>query len=266
MLAEREQIVFVYESGTIGRPTIVFLHGNGANGAMWKAHMEQLADFHCLAPDFPGFGQSNHQKWVSIQETSNRIVEIINDRAQHSGVHIVGLSLGGSIAMTLLSKAPQVIDHAIVDGAGVLPFPGLPLMKVGFRILQPFLHTDFVIRTIAGAMKIPADAYAEFRQGMLAMSPSAFTRSFLQANAMRQPPGLEKVACPVLFVAGEKEPKDVKRSHVMLTQIMPNAKSRVAPGMGHGWLAEAPDLHIRMVRAWVNDEPLPQELLAASQV
>ena len=104
MLAEREQIVFVYESGTVGRPTIVFLHGNGASGAMWKAHMEQLSEFHCLAPDFPGFGQSNHQKWVSIQETSNRIVEIINARAQHSGVHIVGLSLGGSIAMTLLSK------------------------------------------------------------------------------------------------------------------------------------------------------------------
>ena len=109
-------------------------------------------------------------------------------------------------------------------------------------------------------------SYEEFKQGMLAMSPSAFTHSFLEANAMRQPPGLEKIASPVLFIAGEREPKDVKRSHVMLAEIMPNAKSRVAPGLGHGWLAEAPDLHIKMVRAWVNDEPLPQELLAVSQV
>ncbi|MBN1874575.1 MAG: alpha/beta hydrolase [Anaerolineae bacterium] len=258
--------MFIHESGTTGRPTIVFLHGNGASGTMWKAHMVQLTDFHCLAPDFPGFGQSNHQKWVSIQETSKRIIEMINNRAQQGCAHIVGLSLGGSIAMTLLGRMPQVIDHAIVDGAGVLPLPGLPLMKVGVRILQPFLHTDFIIKTIARSMKIHADEYTEFRQGMLAMSPSAFTRSFLEANAMRQPPGLEKITSPVLFVAGENEPKEVKRSHVMLAQSMPNAKSRVAPGMGHGWLAEAPDLHIQMIRSWVNDEPLPQELLAVSHV
>ena len=50
--------MFIHESGSPGSPAIVFLHGNGANGTMWKTHMEQLADFHCLAPDFPGFGQS----------------------------------------------------------------------------------------------------------------------------------------------------------------------------------------------------------------
>lgn len=42
--------MYIHESGSLGRPTIVFLHGNGANGRMWKSHMEQLADFHCLAP------------------------------------------------------------------------------------------------------------------------------------------------------------------------------------------------------------------------
>jgi pimeloyl-ACP methyl ester carboxylesterase len=138
-------------------------------------------------------------------------------------------------------------------------------MKVGFRILQPFLHTNFVIKTIARSMKIPDEDYDGFKQGMLAMSPRSFTRSFLQANSMRQPPGLEEVACPVLFVAGEREPKAVKRSHVILAETMPNAQNRVVPGMGHGWLAEAPDLHIRVVRAWVRDEPLPPELLASSQ-
>jgi pimeloyl-ACP methyl ester carboxylesterase len=50
--------MFVHESGSLERPTIVFLQGNGANGSMWKSHMEQLTDFHCLAPGFPGFGQS----------------------------------------------------------------------------------------------------------------------------------------------------------------------------------------------------------------
>jgi hypothetical protein len=31
--------------------------------------------------------------------------------------------------------------------------------------------------------------------------------------------------------------------------------------MGHGWLAEAPDLHCRMVRAWLQGEQLPEALV-----
>lgn len=252
--------MFIHESGTPGKPTIVFLHGNGANGTMWKTHMAQLGDYHCLAPDFPGFGKSNDQEWISIPETSNQVINIIRDRAKDRRAHIVGLSLGGSVAISLLGKAPEVVDHAIVDGSGVLPLPGLPLMRIGFFILRPFLHTSFVIKTIARSMKISANDYDGFRQGMLAMSPSSFTRSFLQASAMRQPQGLVEVACPVLFVSGEKEPNAVKQSNIMLANLMPNALSRMVPGMGHGWLAEAVDLHIGMVRAWIGDQPLPQDL------
>lgn len=253
--------MFIHESGTIGNPTIVFLHGNGANWSMWKTHMDQLDDYHCLAPDFPGYGQSNDQDWVSINETTKQIAEIIRGRGSNGRAHIVGLSLGGSVTISLLSKAPELVDHAIVDGAGVLPMTGAPLMKIGFRLLQPFLHTEFVIKMIAQMTKISEDEYGEFREGMLMMSPLSFTRSFTEAISMRQPPGLDDVVNPVLFVSGEKEPEAVRRSNVMLSETMPNAQSRMIGEMGHGWLAEAPDIHCRMVRAWLNDDVLPEELV-----
>jgi pimeloyl-ACP methyl ester carboxylesterase len=254
--------MFIHESGSLGRPTIVFLHGNGANGSMWKYHMEVLTDFHCLAPDFPGFGQSGSQEWISLQATTDEVINLVHERARQEKVSIVGLSFGGSVAMTWLSTAPDLVDHAIVDGAGVQPLPGLPLMKIGFRLMQPFIHRDFVIRAIAGMMKIPAEDYTEFKQGMLSMSPSSFTRSFLQASSMRLPPELEEVACRVLFVAGEKEPKAVKRSQASLARLLPNANSYISPGMSHGWLAESPDLHCRMVQAWIQNEKMPEALAA----
>jgi pimeloyl-ACP methyl ester carboxylesterase len=253
--------MFVHESGSLEGPTIVFLHGNGANGSMWKSHMEQLADFHCLAPDFPGFGQSRSQEWISLDATTDEVIGLVQERTAQDQVHIVGLSLGGSVAMTWLGKAPQFVDHAIVDGAGVQPLPGLPLMKIGFWIMQPFLHKDFVIRIIAGMTKIPAEDYEEFKKGMLLMSPSSFTRSFLQASSMELPPGLQEVACRVLFVAGEKEPQAVRQSQASLAGLLPSAESFIAPGMGHGWLAEAPDLHCRMIRSWIQDEQIPTELV-----
>lgn len=256
--------MFVHESGSTDRPTIVFLHGNGSNGTMWKKHMDRLADYHCLAPDFPGYGRSADQEWVSLDETADQIIDVIRNRIQPAKVHVVGLSLGGSTAITLLSKAPDLIDHAIIDGAGVLPLPGLGFMKIGFHLLQPFLHTHMVIKTIARSMKIPDDGFEEFEQNMRSMSSSSFTRSFLQALSLRQPPGLDQVQCPSLFVAGEKEPRAVNESNAMLARSMPNAQSRMAPDLGHGWLAEAPDLHIRMVQAWLSDQPLPAELVQFS--
>jgi pimeloyl-ACP methyl ester carboxylesterase len=249
--------MFVRESGCVDSPSIVFLHGNGTSGDMWKAHVGALSEYHCLAPDLPGYGMSNQQQWVSLEETADEVIEIIHSHTQSAKAHIVGLSLGGSVALVLLSRAPDLVDHAIIDGAGVLPLPGLPFIKVGFHLLQPFLHTGFVIRTLAQAMKIPEADYHDFKNGMLAMSRPSFTRSFIQALSLRQSPKLEHVTPPVLFVAGEAEPQAVKQSNVTLANTMPNAQCRVAPNMSHAWLAEAPDLHIRMVRAWLCDQPLP---------
>lgn len=254
--------MFIHESGPSDGPTVVFLHGTGTNGTMWKTHMKRLTNYHCLAPDYPGYGQSNNQEWVSLEETTAQIIDVIG-RTRRGRAHIVGLSLGGVIAIMLLSKAPELIDHAIIDGAGVGPTPGLQLMKVGFYILQPFLHANFVIKTIARAIKIPDKDFDEFRQNMRSVSPSSFTRSVIQANSLRQPPGLDTVTSPVLFVAGERE-KTVIQSQIMLAKVIPNAQVRMAPSMGHGWLAEAPELHYRMVEAWLSDMTLPERLIKVS--
>jgi len=45
-----------------------------------------------------------------------------------------------------------------------------------------------------------------------------------------------------------------------LRQTLP-AKAVMAPGVGHIWNLEAPDLFTETVRAWVTDRPLPKELV-----
>jgi hypothetical protein len=41
---------------------------------------------------------------------------------------------------------------------------------------------------------------------------------------------------------------------------MPHATARFAPGLPHGWLAREPQLHVRMVEAWLTGQELPSEL------
>src|SRR3954466_13167520 len=141
----------VHESGPANAASIVFLHGSGANADMWAHHAEYFADYHCLIPQFPGFGRSAGEPWVSLAATTGEVAALIRDRA-NGRAHVIGISLGGVIAMKLLAEQPGLVDHAVVDGAGVLPFPALPLIKLGLRSVRPFIKTDIVTSAIARAL------------------------------------------------------------------------------------------------------------------
>jgi hypothetical protein len=41
---------------------------------------------------------------------------------------------------------------------------------------------------------------------------------------------------------------------------MPHAEAWYAPGLGHCWQRKSPDVHIRMVEAWVTGQELPSML------
>lgn len=248
----------VRESGTPGCPALVFLHGVGNSGGMWGRHMGMLEGFHCLAPDLPGFGRSNQQFWTSRSDVTDRVAELIRARVPEGRAHVVGLSLGGSVAHTLLARHPDVVNRVVIDGCGVLPWWGTPLIKAGVAAVSPFLHTNAVIRVMGNAFGLDEETRADMR----AASPRAFRRAFADANDTRITLGEIHTVCPTLLVAGENETKPpVRASNAALAELMPNAQARYMPGHGHGWLGQAPELHVRMVDAWIHETDLPSELL-----
>ena len=83
--------MYVHESGTPGSPAVVFLHGAGASGRMWREHLAKLAGFHCLAPDLPGFGRSNQLPFLSRTVTADLVAELIATRVPARRAHVVGL-------------------------------------------------------------------------------------------------------------------------------------------------------------------------------
>jgi hypothetical protein len=47
--------------------------------------------------------------------------------------------------------------------------------------------------------------------------------------------------------------------------LLPSAESYIVLGMSHGWLAEAPDLHYRMIESWIQDKQMPAELVRSEK-
>ena len=251
--------LYLHESGKKQNPVIIFLHGVGASGLMWESHMRALSNYYCIAPDMPGHGKSVDVEWSALSEMTEYVYDLIQKLPQHKA-HVVGLSLGGSITISLLSKHSDVIDHAIVDGAGIIPIKGVTAIKLGVRAISPFIHNSLVIKAVASGVGIQKDDLKNFTRDMKMVSPVSFRRAFCQANDMTLPEGMDKVMTPTLFVAGEREAKETTASNRKLAVLMPNASCRIAPKLSHGWLAQEQNLHIEMVKAWTEDKGIPAVL------
>lgn len=252
----------VRESGHPGSPTIVLLHGVGNDGSMWSDLMAGLPEYHCLAPDLPGHGLSRRVAWQSRRESAQLVAELIRERATDRRAHLVGLSLGGSVALELLSTRPELLDHVIVDGCAALPSAVVGPMKAGVSAISPFLRFGPVARLIGRAFGVtrgePLDAFVG---QMRAVDPRSFRHAFAHANDVRITPALLAAQCPTLLVAGERELKHVRASNAVLAQRMPHAAGRFMPGANHGWgPAQFPAINRRMVAAWIEDRALPDEL------
>jgi pimeloyl-ACP methyl ester carboxylesterase len=107
--------------------------------------MRQLAGYHYLAPDLPGHGRSNQLPWISLDDITQQVAELIEDRIPARRAHLVGLSLRGAVAHRLLAHRPQLLDRVVIDGCGVLPARAAGLWKLGIAIIAPLIHRKLVI-------------------------------------------------------------------------------------------------------------------------
>ncbi len=114
------------------RPTIVFLHGTRLTGAAWAIQVEALGEaFHCLAPDLPGHGRAEDDAFT-LDGASARVADLIEREAHGGRAMLVGLSLGGYVAMAVAASRPELVTGLALSGATAEP---IGLRSLGYRSL-----------------------------------------------------------------------------------------------------------------------------------
>lgn len=255
--------LYVAQTGTPDAPTIVFLHGVGASGWMWEQQTAALADFDCLNVDLPGHGKSKDSPWVSLADCADQIAALIRTRASNGRAHLVGLSLGGYIALVLVERHADVADHVVISGITAAPWPNRIFLKPQIWLLTTLMKRRRLVAMQAKALHLSPDSQADFTENLLAMSGHTYRRIAEEAAAYRVPDALRAVRTPALITAGSRESQIIRQAAAVIAEIMPNAQGRLAPGLGHGWNVQAPDLFNQTVRAWITGAPLPTRLQPA---
>ncbi len=102
-----------------GEP-LLFLHG--VQGMPdWPPALAHLAErFDVLAPDHPGFGRSDAPDWIDdVPDLSFFYLDLL-DALDLKAVHVVGVSLGGWIAMEMaIRSTARIKSLTLADTAGI---------------------------------------------------------------------------------------------------------------------------------------------------
>jgi pimeloyl-ACP methyl ester carboxylesterase len=254
--------LFLQEVGPAAAPAIVFLHGGGFCGWMWRPQIAALsAEYRCLVPDLPEHGQSRAEGPFCIEDAAARVADLIRARAPSGRAHLVGLSLGAQTAIQLLATAPEVVDHVLCSGTNVRPVPGRNLVPWSLKLALPLNQFDWFVRANARANEVPDAYFDDFSAEARATTEEAVLHVTTESLDFRLPRGLERVTARTLLLVGERERRVIYASASDLAAAIPGAEARVFADVGHLCNLLAPERFTATVRAWIRDEPLPEGLL-----
>jgi pimeloyl-ACP methyl ester carboxylesterase len=109
------------ESGRLGAPKLVLLHGFPASSHQYRNLVPALGGrFHVLAPDYPGFGLSDRPDPTTWPYTFDRLAEVIERFLALKGFDRYGLFVqdyGGPVGFRIVSRHPEALEWLIVQNS-----------------------------------------------------------------------------------------------------------------------------------------------------
>ncbi len=111
--------IFYREAGPVEAPVIVLLHGFPSSSHMYRNLMRELeGEFHLIAPDYPGFGNSDRPSREGFVYTFDHLAEIIEKFLQVLGLNKFSFYMqdyGGPIGFRIAVKQPDWIQALVIQ-------------------------------------------------------------------------------------------------------------------------------------------------------
>ncbi len=119
-------------------PSLVFLHGTRLAGAAWAPQRALLEDrYRVLTPDLPGHGERAAEPFT-LQRAAEVVENVLAAELAASGqpAILIGLSLGGYVAMDVAARRPGLVGGLVLAGASAEP---TGILAIPIRALELLL-------------------------------------------------------------------------------------------------------------------------------
>lgn len=231
---------FVTASGNKTGKAIILLHGSSSNSAMWIGDAAVLGKTHRVyAVDIIGEpGKSSENRPDSRGTNYGEWLVQVMDGLNIEKTTVVGNSLGGWMALSLASYAPNRVESLVLIAPG-----GFSPIRIG-TMLKMLRYSAMggkgeakLSKLIYGDMKMPEEVLAFGRLISRYYIPRTIGFGALPDEAFK------KLSMPVLFIGGEKDALlPEKRNAKKLKLLVPHAEIRMLPGRPHVLFGLAEDI------------------------
>ncbi|HVO31190.1 MAG TPA: alpha/beta fold hydrolase [bacterium] len=244
------------------RGTILFLHGLLWSGWMFGPQARALSSqWRCIRLDWRGQGKSEVPAGGYDMETLTDEVVAVMDALKTGPCHVVGLSMGGFVAMRLGVRHPERVRSLslLETSADSEPPENVPKYRrlafvarwFGLRLVKTPVMKIMFGKTFLADPAREADRAEALREllsldvpGMIRALEGVITRAAVYDD-------LVKITAPTLVVVGEEDVATVPAKAERIAARIPGARLHKVPGAGHTSSWEQPARITELIRAHV---------------
>ncbi len=228
-------------------PPAVLLHGFPLDHRLWLLQLAELGELRrCMAVDLRGFGASGPAAQASLpMELHADDVAALLTRLDAAPADVVGLSMGGYVALALWERHPQVVRSlALLDTRAAADTDQGRAARHELARQTTLSGRSFLVDRMMGTLLSPGagvEARARLRT-MMEATPYETIVAGLAGMAARPDRShlLASITVPTLVLVGEEDAVNPPAEARAMADAIPGAELVVVPGVGHLPPLEAP--------------------------
>lgn len=237
LVPTREGDTFVIAGGPREAPSLVLLHGSGANSGMWRDDIASWAkEFRVYAVDMVGEpgGSAPSRPELGSEAVALWLDDVLAGLGI-SSTAVAAISLGGWTALDYAIRRPERVTQLVLLCPG-----GVGKQRYGWilKAIVPRLLGRHDPRGSARAVTGLEGAHLDTVVDEIALTFTHFNprRERLPLFTDAQ---LRSLTMPVLAVAGDRDVMfDSAETARRITRFVPDATVRILPGVGHAILGQ----------------------------
>lgn len=231
---------------------VLFLHGIGGNRSNWHEQAEALASrFTTAAWDARGYGDSDdYEGPLAFADFSSDLLRVL-DRLQAPRAHLVGLSMGGRIALDFYGRHPQrVASLVFADCSGGMPAGPEREARIE-RFLrerrEPLINgltPGDIAPQVARGLVTPAvspERLARVEASLAALHKESYLKTLDTVTRYDDFPAFSSIAVPSLVIVGEQDRIATPEYARWMAAQIPGGRFAALDGAGHLSNLERPE-------------------------
>ncbi len=248
-----------YEYGDKNAPAMMLIHGAGWSYWLYLQEARLLQpNYHVILPVLDGHGEEAHRPYCSTEKSADQLLTYIDDHCDGKLFALSGVSLGGQIAIELLSRRSDLAEKAIIESGLCLPQPALlrysqfVYKHFGNLLFSPKFN-QWALTIMPKQMQLPDEITALYLRDIPAVNVETMHRVFETYYHYTLKYTLKNSQADTIYWYGSKELHCIKQSGLLFQSTVKKCQLIELPGYRHSEIsAYHPEEWVEKATAFFN--------------